>query len=46
MWYLVFYSPFDLVYKLSKLLPIKIALCILKEVQRAYKVRHPREERA
>lgn len=40
VWYLVFYSPFDIVYKLSKLLPIKVILCVLKEFQRAYKVAH------
>jgi len=40
VWYLVFYSPFDIVYKFSKMTPIKIVLCILKEVQRAYKVSH------
>ncbi|KAH7723121.1 Protein Y57A10A.10 [Aphelenchoides avenae] len=40
VWYLVFYSPFDLVYKVSKILPVKIVLCILKETQRAYKIHH------
>uniref|UniRef100_A0A0M3HUP5 Trimeric intracellular cation channel type B n=1 Tax=Ascaris lumbricoides TaxID=6252 RepID=A0A0M3HUP5_ASCLU len=40
VWYLVFYSPFDIVYKASKLLPVKVVLCVLKEVQRAYKVAH------
>lgn len=40
VWYLVFYSPFDIVYKLAKFLPIKVALAILKETQRAYKVHH------
>lgn len=40
VWYFVFYSPFDIVYKLSKILPVKVLLCILNEVQRAYKVSH------
>jgi len=39
-WYLVNYSPFDLVYKLVKLLPCYLALSILKETQRAHKVYH------
>lgn len=37
-WYLVFFSPFDLFYKFVKFLPVKIVLCILKEVLRARKV--------
>ncbi|VDO29320.1 unnamed protein product [Onchocerca flexuosa] len=40
VWYFVFYSPFDIVYKVSKLLPVRIILCILKEVRRTYKVAH------
>jgi hypothetical protein len=40
VWYLVFYSPFDIVYKISKVLPVKIFLCVLKETQRAYKIHH------
>ncbi|MCP9263850.1 Trimeric intracellular cation channel type B [Dirofilaria immitis] len=40
VWYFVFYSPFDIVYKVSKLLPVKIVLSVLKEVQRTYKVAH------
>lgn len=40
VWYVVNYSPFDLVYKLCKLLPFKLVLCMLKEVQRAHKVYH------
>ena len=40
IWYFVFYSPFDVVYKLSKVLPVKIVLSILKETQRAYKIHH------
>nr|CAD2151434.1 unnamed protein product [Meloidogyne enterolobii]CAD2166622.1 unnamed protein product [Meloidogyne enterolobii] len=40
IWYLVFYSPFDLVYKLAKFMPIKIILSIMKECQRVYKINH------
>nr|KAG5711713.1 hypothetical protein BaRGS_023477 [Batillaria attramentaria] len=40
IWYVVNYSPFDMVYKLCKLLPFKLLLCMLKEVQRAHKVYH------
>jgi len=40
VWYLINYSPFDLVYKLCKFLPVKICICILKEVQRVNKVHH------
>uniref|UniRef100_A0AC35U7N3 Trimeric intracellular cation channel type B n=1 Tax=Rhabditophanes sp. KR3021 TaxID=114890 RepID=A0AC35U7N3_9BILA len=40
IWYLVFYSPFDVVYKVAKFTPIKLLLSIAKEIQRAYKVSH------
>ncbi|KAH9498462.1 hypothetical protein Btru_007545 [Bulinus truncatus] len=40
VWYLVNYSPFDIIYKLSKLLPVKLIICALKETQRAHKVYH------
>jgi len=40
VWYLVFYSPFDVVYKISHVLPVKIVLSILKEMQRVYKINH------
>lgn len=40
VWYMVFYSPFDLVQKLVKFLPIKVVVSVMKEVQRAYKVHH------
>ena len=36
--YLVFYSPFDLVYKVARLLPFKMVICGFKEVQRASKI--------
>ncbi|CAB3405638.1 unnamed protein product [Caenorhabditis bovis] len=38
VWYCVFYFPFDIVYKLCKIPPIKIILCVLKEVQRTQKI--------
>lgn len=40
VWYLVFYSPFDIVYKIGKFLPVKLVICALKEVQRSHKVYH------
>ncbi|XP_025111564.1 trimeric intracellular cation channel type 1B.1-like [Pomacea canaliculata] len=40
IWYMINYCPFDLVYKLAKLLPFKLLICMLKEVQRAHKVYH------
>uniref|UniRef100_A0A914Y2Q0 Trimeric intracellular cation channel type 1B.1 n=1 Tax=Panagrolaimus superbus TaxID=310955 RepID=A0A914Y2Q0_9BILA len=39
-WYLIFYSPFDVVYKLTKITPIKIVLSVMKEILRAYKIHH------
>jgi len=38
VWYLIFYSPFDVGYKFFKFLPIKIICAALKEVYRAKKV--------
>lgn len=38
VWYLIFYSPFDVVYKICKFLPIKVVLSALKEVIRCKKV--------
>lgn len=35
---MVFFSPFDIVYKLIKFLPIKIALSVCKELQRSRKI--------
>jgi len=40
VWYFINYSPFDIVYKLAKFLPIKICVCMLKEVQRVNKIHH------
>lgn len=34
VWYAMFYSPFDIIYKLSKFLPIKIVIAAMKEVYR------------
>ena len=36
--YLIFYSPFDVVYTLCKWFPVKLVLSLLKEVQRVHKV--------
>jgi len=36
--YLIFYSPFDVVYKICKFLPVKIVIATLKEVMRCKKV--------
>ncbi|VDP04667.1 unnamed protein product [Soboliphyme baturini] len=38
MMYLVFYSPFDVVYRLLKFLPFKIVISVAKEIQRTDKV--------
>ncbi|CAI4232716.1 unnamed protein product [Auanema sp. JU1783] len=40
VWYTVFYSPFDVVYKIIKLFPVRIVLYMAKEVQRTYKISH------
>jgi len=40
VWYLVNYSPFDIVYKLCKFGPFKLVIYCMKEVQRANKVHH------
>jgi hypothetical protein len=40
VWYLINYSPFDLVYKLCKFMPFKLVIACLKEVQRANKIHH------
>lgn len=40
VWYLINYSPFDLVYKICKFLPVKLLIYCLKEVQRVHKVHH------
>ncbi|CAH8624205.1 unnamed protein product [Schistosoma guineensis] len=38
VWYLINYFPFDLLYRLCKILPIRLLVCSLKEVQRAKKI--------
>ncbi|OWF54395.1 trimeric intracellular cation channel type B-like [Mizuhopecten yessoensis] len=40
VWYLIFYSPFDIVYKIGRFLPCKLVVAALKECQRAHKVYH------
>lgn len=37
-WYVVFYTPFDIGYKVSKFLPIKLVMSAMKEVYRAKKI--------
>ncbi|KRY49476.1 Trimeric intracellular cation channel type B-A [Trichinella britovi] len=38
VWYIVFYSPFDIAYKTVKFFPIKLMLLILKKIHRTNKV--------
>ncbi|CAH0724330.1 unnamed protein product, partial [Brenthis ino] len=37
-WYVVFYTPFDVGYKVAKFLPVKVAASAMKEIYRAKKV--------
>ncbi|GIY44349.1 trimeric intracellular cation channel type 1B.1 [Caerostris darwini] len=37
-WYVIFYTPFDIGYKIFKFLPIKLVLALMKEVIRCKKV--------
>ncbi|XP_047514109.1 trimeric intracellular cation channel type 1B.1 [Pieris napi] len=37
-WYLVFYTPFDVGYKVAKFLPVKVTAAAMKEIYRAKKV--------
>lgn len=37
-WYLVFYTPFDVGYKVAKFLPVKVVAAAMKEIYRAKKV--------
>ncbi|XP_055351297.1 trimeric intracellular cation channel type 1B.1-like [Paramacrobiotus metropolitanus] len=46
VWYLIFYSPFDVVYKMCKMLPVKATLSVMKEIQRVHKVYHGVEHAA
>ncbi|VDL89045.1 unnamed protein product [Schistocephalus solidus] len=38
IWYLINYSPFDIVYKFCRVFSIRLIICALKEVQRAKKI--------
>ncbi|XP_042236558.1 LOW QUALITY PROTEIN: trimeric intracellular cation channel type 1B.1-like, partial [Homarus americanus] len=38
LWYVIFYSPFDIGYKIAKFLPIKVLLAAMKEVYRVKKI--------
>jgi hypothetical protein len=38
VWYLIFYCPFDAVYKICKFLPFKLAFSVMKEIYRVKKV--------
>ncbi|XP_065364891.1 trimeric intracellular cation channel type 1B.1 [Calliphora vicina] len=38
VWYMVFYTPFDIGYKVAKFLPIKVVASAMKEIYRAKKV--------
>lgn len=40
VWYVINYSPFDIVYKICKFLPIHVLIYCLKEVQRVHKIHH------
>ncbi|CAG9124080.1 hypothetical protein JYU34_014293 [Plutella xylostella] len=37
-WYIVFYTPFDVGYKVAKFLPVKVVASAMKEIYRAKKV--------
>lgn len=38
VWYLVFYTPFDVGYKVGKFLPVKVIACAMKEIYRCKKI--------
>lgn len=38
VWYIVFYTPFDIGYKVGKFLPIKVVASAMKEIYRCKKV--------
>ncbi|XP_043952471.1 trimeric intracellular cation channel type B [Gambusia affinis] len=38
IWYLIFYSPLDGVYRFTAMLPIKVVLSVMKEVTRSKKI--------
>jgi len=37
-WYIVNYFPFDIFYKLNRFMPIRLIVCVLKEIQRTKKI--------
>ncbi|KAF2368696.1 TRIC channel [Trinorchestia longiramus] len=38
VWYVIYYSPFDIGYKVAKFLPLKVVLAAMKEVYRVKKI--------
>lgn len=38
LWYIVFYTPFDIGYKVGKFLPVKVVASAMKEIYRAKKI--------
>ncbi|XP_013398594.1 trimeric intracellular cation channel type 1B.1 isoform X1 [Lingula anatina] len=38
VWYIINYSPFDILYRAAKFLPVRVVISVLKEVLRAKKV--------
>lgn len=40
VWYSIFYSPFDLVYKICNFLPFKLVISCMKEINRCHKIHH------
>ncbi|XP_031618863.1 trimeric intracellular cation channel type 1B.1 [Contarinia nasturtii] len=38
VWYVVFYTPFDIGYKVGKFLPVKVIACAMKEIYRCKKI--------
>ena len=38
VWYCIFYTPFDIGYKLAKFLPVKVVIAAMKEIYRCKKV--------
>lgn len=40
VWYLLFYSPFDIVYKFCTFLPAKLLIACMKEINRCHKIHH------
>ncbi|KAI0227994.1 Trimeric intracellular cation channel type 1B.1, partial [Lamellibrachia satsuma] len=40
VWYLINFAPFDIVYKFTKLLPVRLMIFCMKEIQRTNKIHH------